>query len=136
MPSAHHEIFRQLEQLSCREIRSSGKLVELVLEKVNLLDRSQFADEECERLARVFLDLVKDVLADRYQDLSIRAFTHICVALDYFLDPLESLPGSLPDSQPRGFTDDLRFLVRTHERFQGEVEKYVAWKKRTELDMD
>jgi hypothetical protein len=130
MASAHHEIFKQLEQLTCREIRSSGKLVQLVLEKVNLLDRSQLADEECERLARMFLDLVKDVLADRYQDLSIRAFTHICVALDYFLDPLESLPGARPDSQPGGFIDDLRFLVRTYDRFQGEVDRYLNWKKK------
>jgi hypothetical protein len=129
MSSSHQAIFLELERLTCREMRSSARLVELVLEKVNLLDRSQFADEQCERLARTFLELIKDVLADRYQDLSIRAFAHICVALDYFLDPVETLPGAKPDAELGGFTDDLRFLVQTHSRFEREIDRYLTWKQ-------
>ena len=130
MSSSHHAIFRELEKLTCHEMRSNSKLVELVLEKINLLDRSQFADQQCERTARVFLDLVKDVLADEYHDLSFRAFAHVCVALDYFLDPVESLPGAKPDAQPGGFVDDMQFLLRTSARFKPELNQYLVWKNK------
>ena len=127
MPSSHYAIFRELETLTCGEIQSSKRLVELMLAKVNLLDQSQFSDQRCEAIARTFLDIVKDVLSERYQNFSIRAFVHVCVALDYFLDPLERIP----DAETGGFRDDLELLVNTEIRFKREIQKYLEWKTKT-----
>ena len=129
--TSHHAIFLELERLTCGDLKRSSKLVEIVLEKIKLLDPSQFADQECERTARLFLDVIQDVLANRYPDLSVRAFSHICVALDYFLDPVESLPGAKPDAQPGGLVDDLQFLLRTHTRFRPELSRYLLWRDKT-----
>jgi uncharacterized membrane protein YkvA (DUF1232 family) len=126
MPSSHHAIFRELESLTCGELHSSQRLIQLMLAKVNLLDPAQFAEERCEHIARTFIELLQDVLAQRYQDLSIRAFAHIAVALDYFLDPDESIP----DAVPGGFRDDLELLVRTAKRFKREIEVYKTWRRR------
>jgi hypothetical protein len=132
MASSHLAIFRELENLTCREMFSSDRLVQLILAKVNLLDAAKFEDEHCARLARVFLELLKDVLTERYQDLSIRAFAHVCVALDYFLDPVESVPGAKPDSDQGGLVDDMAFMLQTETRFHREIQKYKEWKKRVE----
>jgi hypothetical protein len=132
MASSHQAIFRELERLTCREIWSSDRLVQLILAKVNLLDLTKFEDDHCARLASTFLDLLKDVLTERYQELSIRAFAHICVALDYFLDPVESLPGAKPDADQGGFTDDMAFMLQTEARFHREIQSYKDWKKRME----
>ncbi|HRI15204.1 MAG TPA: hypothetical protein PLX89_19590 [Verrucomicrobiota bacterium] len=126
MSSSHHAIFKELESLTFRELQSSDRLVQLMLAKVDLLNLSQFVDHQCGQVSRVFISLVKDVLSDRYQDLSIRAFAHICVALDYFLDPDESIP----DATQGGFDDDLQFLVRTETKFKREIDGYKAWRLR------
>jgi uncharacterized membrane protein YkvA (DUF1232 family) len=126
MASSHHAIFKELEGLTCRELQSSERLIQLLLAKVNLLEPGQFVDDRCEQVARIFIALIKDVLTERYQDLSIRAFAHLCVALDYFLDPDESIP----DATPGGFRDDLEFLLRTESRFKREIQAYRAWRLR------
>ena len=132
MGSSHSAIFRELEKLTCKEFWSSERLINLILAKVDLLDPSKFEDDRCAELARTFLNLLKDVLGERYQDVSIRAFAHICVALDYFLDPVESLPGAKPDAEEGGLTDDMAFMIQTEQRFHREIQHYRAWKQRIE----
>jgi uncharacterized membrane protein YkvA (DUF1232 family) len=126
MPTSHHRIFDQLQQLNCGELKSSAKLVSLLQAKINILDTSQFDQSECAPIARLFAEILKEVLADRYQTLSIRAFAHLAVALDYFLDPLEETP----DAHTGGFLDDLQFLRSTERRFAQEIQSFKIWRAR------
>lgn len=126
MPTSHHRIFAQLQQLNCGELKSSAKLISLLQAKISLLDTSQFDHNECAPIARLFAEVLKEVLADRYQTLSIRAFAHLAVALDYFLDPLEESP----DSHLGGLLDDLQFLRATERRFALEIQAFKKWRAR------
>jgi uncharacterized membrane protein YkvA (DUF1232 family) len=128
MSSSHHALFQQLEKITCAELQSSQRLIELIKEKLNLLDAGDFGHEQAGGIATVFIELLKDTLEDRYQALSIRAFAHICVALDYFLDPDDAIS----DSVQGGLVDDMIFLQKTYNRFKLEIEKYKRWKDRQE----
>ena len=126
MSSSHYSLFHELEKLTCAELQSSQRLIELLKEKLNLLDAGDFGQERAGAMATVFIELLKDTLEDRYQALSIRAFAHICVALDYFLDPDDAVI----DTQQGGLVDDMIFLQKTYNRFKSEIEKYKQWKDR------
>src|SRR4029453_16708371 len=93
---------------------------------MNLLDSGDFGQERAGGIAIVFIELLRDTLEDRYQALSIRAFAHICVALDYFLDPDDAII----DTQQGGLVDDMIFLQKTYDRFKFEIEKYKDWRNR------
>src|SRR5262245_18826663 len=128
MSSSHHALFHELEKVTCAELQSSQRLIELLKEKLNLLQAGDFGHEHAGRTALVFIELLKDTLEDRYQALSIRAFAHVCVALDYFLDPDDAVL----DSVQGGLVDDMIFLQKTYHRFQAEIEKYKRWKEAQE----
>ena len=72
----------------------------------------------------LFRDIVRDVLSQRYKNLSFLAFAHICVALDYFVTILDATH----DHQPDGLRDDNNVISRTHRRFRDELEAYLKWK--------
>ena len=108
MSSSHHALFKQLETLTCAELHSSHRLIELLKEKLNLLNFGDFEQDRAGEIATVFIELLKDTLEDRYQALSIRAFTHVAVALDYFLDPDDAVL----DSSQGGLVDDMIFLQK------------------------
>lgn len=131
MPNSHQAVFASLEKLTFRELHSSARLIEVMREKVALLDSSSFDGQQCEAIARTFISVIRDVLEDRYQDLSIRAFAHICVALDYFLDPSEQIP----DAVPGGLMDDLQFLSQTATRFADDLRKYRQWQTSRETSV-
>ncbi len=128
MSSSHHALFQELEKVTCAELQSSERLIGLLKEKLNLLQAGSFGHEHAGRIATVFIELLKDTLEDRYQALSIRAFAHICVALDYFLDPDDAVIDTLQG----GLVDDMVFLQKTYSRFELEIEKYKAWKHQQE----
>jgi hypothetical protein len=128
MSSSHHALFQELEKMTCAELQSSQRLIELLKEKLNLLTSGDFGHEQAGGIAIVFIELLKDTLEDRYQALSIRAFAHICVALDYFLDPDDAVT----DPQQGGLVDDMIFLQKTCDRFKPEIERYRRWKERQE----
>jgi len=131
MSSSHQNLFEELKKLNCGELHSSRKLVELLATKLDLIAPSSVNSlqgyDELQELARLFLAAIVDVLRDRYQALSIRCFAHLCVALDYLLDPEDSIR----DSDPKGHEDDRDFLRKTAERFKAELETYRRWKERT-----
>lgn len=81
MPTSHHRIFDQLQQLNCGELRNNAKLISILQAKIGVLDTNQFDQRECAPIARMFAQILKEVLADRYQALSIRAFADLAVAL-------------------------------------------------------
>jgi hypothetical protein len=128
MGSSHHALFQELGKLTCAELQSSQRLVELLKEKLNLLTPGDFGHERAGEIASLFTNLLKDTLEDRYQTLSIRAFAHVCVALDYFLDPDDAIL----DTSSGGMVDDLMFLQKTYNRFRAEIEVYKDWRQKRE----
>jgi len=128
MGSSHHALFNELEKLTCGELRSSQRLIELLKEKLNLLRPGDFGHDRTAEIAVLFINLLKDTLEDSYQALSIRAFAHVCVALDYFLDPDDAII----DPSQGGLVDDLMFLQKTYDRFRTEFDRYKQWKQKRE----
>src|SRR5438309_645737 len=128
MSSSHQALFKQLEKVTCAELRSSRHLIELLKEKLNLLTPGDFGHDGASEIAVVFINLLKDTLEDRYQALSIRAFVHVSVALDYFLDPHDAVT----DATPGGMLDDMVFLQKTYQRFKSEIDAYKRWSTKHE----
>ena len=126
MGSSHHALFQELGKLTCAELQSSARLVQLLKEKLNLLTPGDFGHDRTAELAVLFIGLLKDTLEDRYQGLSIRAFAHVCVSLDYFLDPDDAIL----DTDRGGLVDDLMFLQKTYNRFKPEIDRYKQWKEK------
>jgi hypothetical protein len=127
MAGSHHlQAFNDLRKLKIKDVRGRTKLKDAVLLKTGAFQTGQFHDEECERLARLFVSLVEDVLANRYDDVSVRCFTHACAALDYLLDPQDEQS----DDGPGGLEDDARKLRTTMQEFHQEFDAYAAWRKR------
>jgi hypothetical protein len=128
MPSSHVQVFEELKQLTCLELKSSDKLVELITTKLNLVSTSSAESlqgyDDLQELAGLFLRIVQDVLSDRYQAISIRCFAHLCVALDYLLDPDDSIR----DTEPGGHADDREFLIKTAAKFKDELTRYKEWR--------
>jgi hypothetical protein len=131
MPSSHQNVFEELKKLTCKELKSSASLVDILTTKLDIISPSSLnaldGYDQLQELARLFLSIIQDVLRDRYENLSIRAFAHLCVALDYLMDPEDSIR----DSDPHGHEDDREFLRKTAERFKGELQDYKKWKLKT-----
>ena len=132
MPSAHRQIFDELEKITCADLKSSDRLVRLVEGKLALIEIrnvvTALEHDELVALATLFKNLVVDVLSDRYQAASVRCFAHACVALDYLLDPDDDIC----DTQAvGGHRDDALFLQKTYSRFKREFEAYRDWRART-----
>jgi hypothetical protein len=104
-----------LDQITFRELKSSEKLIESLRGKLCDLDPNAFSDQELARKANVLTELLRETLLDRYQALSVRAFAHIVVALDYFLVLHEGEPDSVLDTLAGGYMDD---LLRVNEVFR------------------
>ncbi len=127
--SAQSHLFREFQKLTFTELRNSRQLVELVGAKLDLARDVQSADSELEKHARLFAEMLTESLRGNYQSLSVRAFAHICVALDYLLDPqdLEDEAGET-DTKPGGLASDKTLLLKTAARFQDEIAAFKLWK--------
>ena len=62
MNSSHQALFKQLEKMTCGELQSSRRLIELLKEKLNLLNVDDFEQDRASEIATVFIDLLKDTL--------------------------------------------------------------------------
>ncbi len=121
-----------LDQITFGELKSSDKLITTFREKLHTLNASKFTDELLAIRVNLLIDLLRETLLDRYQALSIRAFAHIAVALDYFL--VLSEEGGIPDSLPHGFSDDLKVVDQVCQKFQKEIVVFKEWKARQPKD--
>jgi uncharacterized membrane protein YkvA (DUF1232 family) len=115
-------------QLSVSELFRPGPLVEVVTEKVNALDSLNFSEQELEREVRLLIDLLRETLSRRYTRLSVLAFAHILVALDYFV----RVKDKKPDTQLGGYEDDWLIVNRVRNDFQKEIDEFEDWKRRME----
>jgi hypothetical protein len=127
--SSQSHLFREFEKLTFKELKSSKRLVEFISCKLDLAGDHFSPDAEVQQKAILFAEMLTETLRDNYQALSIRAFTHISVALDYLLDPQDAgaKDGEL-DTKPGGLASDRMLLLRTAIRFQREIEEFRKWK--------
>ena len=123
-----------LDQITFAELRSSPKLMDALRGKLGDLRRAHFPDEELALKVNVLTDLLRETLLDRYQALSLRAFAHIAVALDYFLTLCEDAPDAIKDSLPGGYVDDLRRINDVWRRFETEIRAFQRWSERQPHD--
>ena len=123
-----------LDEITFAELRSSPKLVDALRGKLGDLRSAQFPDEELARKVNLLTDLLRETLLDRYQALSVRAFAHIAVALDYFLTLREDAPDAVKDSLPGGYVDDLRRINDVCQRFEPEICAFQRWSERQPAD--
>jgi hypothetical protein len=129
--SSQSHLFREFEKLTFKELKSSKRLVEFINCKVELAGDHFSPDEEIQQKANLFAEMLTETLRDNYQALSIRAFAHISVALDYLLDPQDAgAKDGEPDTKPGGLASDRMLLLRTAIRFQREIEEFQKWKAR------
>ena len=119
-----------LDQITFGELRSSPKLIDALRGKLTDLRSARFPDEELALKVNVLTDLLRETLLDRYQALSVRAFAHIAVALDYFLTLREDAPDAVKDSLPGGYVDDLRRVNDVWRRFEPEISAFQRWSER------
>jgi uncharacterized membrane protein YkvA (DUF1232 family) len=105
-----------------------GPLLDVLTEKTNSLNGRSFSEQELEREVRPLIDLLRETLSRRYTRLSILAFAHILVALDYFV----RVKDAKPDTYVGGYADDLAFLKRTSDEFREEIDDFKAWQKQME----
>jgi len=123
-----------LDQITFAELRSSPKLVDALRGKLGDLRQERFPDEELAQKVSILTDLLRETLLDRYQTLSLRAFAHIAVALDYFLTLREDAPDAVKDSLPGGYVDDLRRINDVCRRFEPEIRAFQQWRERQPRD--
>jgi hypothetical protein len=119
-----------LDQITFAELKSSKNLIEALHGKLGDLDTSKFPDRELARKVNLLTEILRETLLDRYQALTVRAFAHITVALDYFLTIHEQEPGSVKDTLPGGYVDDLVRINAVFNRFDREIQAFQQWKSR------
>ena len=119
---------RGLSDMTIGDLCQGASLHEAVLRKCDQLDRKQWSDQMLEQSARLMVELVRDSLCGSYNDLSLLAFAHILVGLDYFIKQHDRIP----DTEIGGFHDDNQELTRVVAHFESEIDAYKQWKLRNE----
>jgi hypothetical protein len=120
---------RGLTQLTVAELCVGGSLVDMVTEKVNTLDSFHFSERQVEKQIRLFIEVLRETFARRYNGLSLLAFAHILVTLDHFIrvnDPK-------PDTEIGGYEDDLAAINKVLKEFHTEFEQFKAWQQRMKI---
>jgi hypothetical protein len=123
-----------LDEITFAELRSSKKLVEALRAKIGDLNPQKLTDQELSRKVNFLIEILRETLMDRYQALSLRAFAHMVVALDYFLSLDEHEPGSIKDTYENGYVDDLQRMNAVFTRFSREIKAFEDWRARQPKD--
>ena len=123
-----------LDEITFAELRSSSKLVDALRAKLGDLNTRRFAEEEVARKVNLLTEILRETLLDRYQNLSVRAFAHVAVALDYFLVIHEHEPDSVKDTLPGGYVDDLKRINEVFRRFKNDIREFERWQARQPSD--
>jgi uncharacterized membrane protein YkvA (DUF1232 family) len=111
-------------ELPAHALFAGSPFLEVVAEKVSDLDLSRFCEEQLARQVRFLAELMRETLAHRYTGLSLLAFAHILVALDYVV----RVKDEIPDTRVGGYADDLRVVNRVMSDWEKELDEFRAWK--------
>jgi uncharacterized membrane protein YkvA (DUF1232 family) len=111
-------------ELPAHTLFAGAPLLEVVVEKVGGLDLSRFCEEQLARQVIFLTELVRETLARRYTRLSLLAFAHILLALDYVV----RVRDEIPDTQAGGYADDLRVVSRVMSDWKEELDDFRAWR--------
>ncbi len=117
-----------LTQLTVAELCAGGALVDMLTEKVNSLDSFHFSERQLEKQIRLFICILRETFARRYNGLSLLAFAHILVALDHFI----RVKDDKPDTEIGGYEDDVIAINRVLNEFRAEFDQFKAWQRRME----
>ena len=133
MNSSHHLLDELIgregfSRLKVTELCQPGPLLDIVTEKVNMLDSLNFSQQELEKDVRVLISLLRETLSRRYVHLSVLAFAHILVALDHFV----RVTDQTPDTYIGGYEDDLAIVKGVLNEFEKEIADFKAWQQRME----
>jgi len=115
-------------QLRAHELFATSPIVEVMREKVATLDLANWAEEQLARDVTLLVEALRDTLARRYTGLSLLAFAHILVALDYVV----RVKDDVPDTREGGYADDLAVVRRVMNDWDHELDDYRAWRLKME----
>ena len=117
-----------LRHLTTVELCQSNntRLTEVILLKLESLDKRKFVDRQLTTKVRVLLELLRDSLTGRYPKLSVTAFAEVLLAMDYFIE----VQDAIPDTWPRGYEDDLHRINRVWREFKAEIDQYISTAER------
>jgi uncharacterized membrane protein YkvA (DUF1232 family) len=99
----------------------NSRLTDVIVLKLNTLDRQNFIEQQVLAKVRVLLELLRDTLTGRYTRLSVAAFAEILLAMDYFIEVYDEIP----DTWPHGYEDDLRRIDGVWQRYRSEIAAYL-----------
>ncbi|MCL5097325.1 MAG: hypothetical protein M1608_07325 [Candidatus Omnitrophica bacterium] len=115
-----------LNKLTVGELRRGEWLISMLLVKLHELKPDRFNSPTVQERVRILIDLIRETLADRYQALSVLAFSHIMVALDGYLKGIDSKSGMMPGAD----SDNLAHVDKVFESFNTEIEAFQEWRTR------
>ncbi len=115
-----------LGELRFSDLKEGIQLMDILAAKLNGLDDRRFTDRELERNVVCLVDLVRETVAGRYPDLSLRGLVQILAALDHFVEVRDEIP----DTWVRGYEDDARHIEQVCHDLQKELETFARWRKR------
>jgi len=111
-------------ELPAHALFDGAPFLEVVVEKVSDLELSRFCEEQLAKQVAFLTEVIRATLARRYTRLSLLAFAHILVALDYVV----RVNDELPDTQAGGYVDDLRVVNRVMTDWKEELDDFRAWR--------
>jgi uncharacterized membrane protein YkvA (DUF1232 family) len=111
-------------ELPAHTLFAGTPLLEVVAEKVGELDLSRFCEEQLARQVGLLTEVIRQTVVRRYTKLSLLAFAHILVALDYVV----RVKDEIPDTQSGGYADDLRVVNRVMSDWKDELDDFRAWR--------
>ena len=116
--------FSGLKNLKVADLKRGDALIGALSDKAGTLDPQRFTDQMLEQKVYLLIDLLRETLSGRYNELSLLAFAHIITALDYFL----VVDDEVPDNEPGGYEDDLKAIVKVMSEFADEIKRFKEWK--------
>ncbi len=75
---------------------------------------------------------VKAYAMGHYRDVSWKAMITIVAAVIYFVSPIDLIPDFVPIT---GLTDDLGILLGVFNSLDKEIEKFLAWEKKSAVNL-
>lgn len=117
-----------LAQLRVAELLQPGFFDDILAEKLSGLDTANLTQQQVETQVRMLRDLMRATIAGQYNQLSALAFARILVVLDHFV----RVRDHTPDTQWKGYEDDLAMIQAVLRDFSKEFDEFREWRQRNQ----